>query len=99
MDDLLAWEGPDAHRDDVDVKVALSALLFAPFCEFGVSSWDETEASGGVRRVCQLFYSQWCYMTMKSRRRRTMECSFFFSWVTASSTILYGFFFLTAARD
>jgi hypothetical protein len=28
-----------------------------------------------------------------------MECSFFFSCVTASRTILYGFFFLGAARD
>jgi hypothetical protein len=28
-----------------------------------------------------------------------MECSFFFSCVTASRTILYGFFFRGAARD
>jgi hypothetical protein len=37
-----------ADRDDVDVEIPLATLFLAPFCEFRVPSWNETESFGRI---------------------------------------------------
>jgi len=43
-----------ADRNNVDVEVALAALLFAPFREFRMSGGYKTKATWRIRRVGQL---------------------------------------------
>jgi len=43
-----------ADRNNVDIEIALAALLLAPFCEFRVSSWDETKSFGRIGGVGEL---------------------------------------------
>jgi hypothetical protein len=44
----------DAHRNNMDIEISLSALLFAPFRELRVPGGDESKSFRGVGGISHL---------------------------------------------
>jgi hypothetical protein len=47
-------EGMCAHRNNMNIEVSLSALLFAPFRKLRVSGGDKSKSSGGDGSITHL---------------------------------------------